>query len=96
MLGRRTWRRARPTHFRRRSGDHARIGAVVAVFFRHLAAPWADPGVACARAGPVQAVRSALIRRMLVAVHTRSHSRAAGHWPRRLNCRNPRIRLIQP
>ena len=33
MLGRRTWRRASPTHFRRWSADYARIGAVVAVFF---------------------------------------------------------------
>ncbi len=65
-------------------------------YFRHRAAPGPDPGAADARSDPVQAVRSALIRRMLVAVHTRSHSRAAGHWPRRLNCRNPRTRLIQP
>ena len=64
--------------------------------FRHLLAPWPNPGAAYARSDPVQAVRSALIRRMLVAVHTRSHSRATGHWPRRLNCRNPRTRLIQP
>ena len=77
MLGRRTLAAGKSDAFSssasRRCADWGGGGRI----FRHLAAPWPDPGAAYARADPVQAVRSALSRRMLVAVHTRSHSHAA-------------------